>query len=150
MIAPLLASVPFLSGGSAACPPREGVGERIGKEWVIDKSLIDFSVFTYIFILLHRIYLRRIFRQRFSRHRLIQCRLIGRRLGFFVDGVLRSPQPPPVVPFSRPHDIPSPFQFMDSLTDGVNLFPVDVDQSLQGVVPLFRETEHLRQQALGL
>ena len=52
MTALLLASVPFLSGGSAACPPREGVGERIGKEWVIDKSLLDFSLFTYIFILL--------------------------------------------------------------------------------------------------
>lgn len=61
MTALLLASVPFLSGGSAACPPREGVGERIGKEWVIDKSLIDFSVFTYIFILLHRIYLRKLY-----------------------------------------------------------------------------------------
>ena len=43
----LLASVPFLSGGSAACPPREGVGERIGMEWVINKSLLDFSLLTY-------------------------------------------------------------------------------------------------------
>ena len=32
----LFASLPFPSGGFAACPPREGVGERIGKEWVID------------------------------------------------------------------------------------------------------------------
>ena len=29
-------SVPFPSGGSAACFPKGGVGERIGKEWVID------------------------------------------------------------------------------------------------------------------
>jgi hypothetical protein len=52
----LFASVPFPSGGFAACPPREGVGERIGTQWVIDKSLLDFSLFTYIFILLRRIY----------------------------------------------------------------------------------------------
>ena len=45
----LFASVPFPSGGFAACPPREGVGERIGKEWVIDKSLLDF-VFSYLYL----------------------------------------------------------------------------------------------------
>lgn len=49
MTALLLASVPFLSGGSAACPPREGVGERIGKEWVIDKSLLD-KIFIYLYL----------------------------------------------------------------------------------------------------
>ena len=54
--------------------PREGAGERIGKEWVIDKSLLDFSLFTYIFILLCRIYLHRIFRYWISRRRLIQRR----------------------------------------------------------------------------
>ncbi len=59
MTALLLASVPFLSGSSAACPPRAGVGERIGMEWVIDKSLLDFSLFTYIFILLRWIIQRR-------------------------------------------------------------------------------------------
>ena len=32
----LPASVPFLSGGFAAHSPRKGVGERIGREWVID------------------------------------------------------------------------------------------------------------------
>ena len=72
LISLLFASVPFLSGGSAACPLREG--ERIGKEWVIDKSLLDFSLFTYIFILLCRIYLHRIFQHRFSRRRLFQRR----------------------------------------------------------------------------
>ena len=70
----LPASVPFPSGGFAARSPRKEVGERIGKEWVIDKSLIDFSVFTYIFILLRRIYLHRIFRYWISRRRLIQHR----------------------------------------------------------------------------
>lgn len=70
----LPASVPFPSGGFAARSPRKGVGERIGKEWVIDKSLINFSVFTYIFILLRRIYLHRIFRYWISRRRLIQRR----------------------------------------------------------------------------
>ena len=45
----LFASVPFPSGGFAACPPREGVGERIGKEWVIDKSLLDF-IFSYLYL----------------------------------------------------------------------------------------------------
>ena len=49
MTALLLASVPFLSGGSVACPPREGVGERIGKEWVIDKSLLD-KIFIYLYL----------------------------------------------------------------------------------------------------
>ena len=75
----LSTSAPFLSGSSAACPPRERVGERIGKdrkgkewkgmEWVIDKSFLDFSLYTYIFILL-----RWIFRRRFSRQRIIRRR----------------------------------------------------------------------------
>ena len=149
MTALLLAPVPFLSGGSATCPPREGVGERIGKEWVIDKSLLDFSLFTYIFILLRRIYLHTIFQHRFSRCRFFQRRLSGRRLGFFVDSVLRSPYPSPVVPFPCPHDMAGSLQLVDGLTDGVGLLPIDIGQSLQGVVPLFRETKHLRQQALG-
>ena len=68
----LFASVPFPSGGFAACPPREG--ERVGKEWVIDKSLLDFSVFTSIFILLRRICLHRFFQHWISRRRLFQRR----------------------------------------------------------------------------
>jgi len=67
-----LASVPFLSGGSAACSPREG--ERIGKEWVIDKSLLVFSLLTYIFILLRWITRRRFFRQRIIQRRKCQQR----------------------------------------------------------------------------
>ena len=51
MTTPLLASVPFLSGGSAACSTRGGVGERIGTEWVFDKSFLDFSLYTYILYL---------------------------------------------------------------------------------------------------
>ena len=61
------ASVPFLSGGSAACSTKGGVGERTGTEWVFDKSFLDFSYYTYIFILL-----RWIFRRRFSRQRIIR------------------------------------------------------------------------------
>ena len=45
----LLPSVPFPSGSFAAHPPREGVWERVGKEWVIDKSLLDF-VFSYLYL----------------------------------------------------------------------------------------------------
>ena len=45
----LSASVPFPSGGFAAHPPRKAGGERIGTEWVIDKSLLDF-VFTYLYL----------------------------------------------------------------------------------------------------
>ena len=45
----LPASVPFLSGGFATHSPRERVWERIGKEWVIDKSLLDF-VFSYLYL----------------------------------------------------------------------------------------------------
>ena len=45
----LPASVPFLSGGFATHSPRERVWERIGKEWVIDKSLLDF-IFSYLSI----------------------------------------------------------------------------------------------------
>ncbi len=39
------ASVPFRSGGVAASLQGEGLGERIGMEWVLDKSVIDFSFF---------------------------------------------------------------------------------------------------------
>ena len=39
------ASVPFRSGGVAASPQGEGLGERIGMEWVLDKSVFDFSFF---------------------------------------------------------------------------------------------------------
>ena len=56
--------------------------------------------------------------------------MIGRRLGFFVDGVLRSTQPSPVVPFPCPYDIPGSLQLMDGLTDGVDLLPIDIGQSL--------------------
>ena len=45
----LPASVPFLSGGFATHSPRERVWERIGKEWVIDKSLLDF-IFSYLYL----------------------------------------------------------------------------------------------------
>ena len=69
MTAPLLDSVPFLPGGSAACSTRGGGEERIGTEWVFDKSFLDFSLYTYIFILL-----RWIFRRRFSRQRIIRRR----------------------------------------------------------------------------
>ena len=69
MTAPLLASVPVLSGGSAACSTKGGGGERIGMEWVFDKSFLDFSLYTYIFILL-----RWIIRRRFSRQRIIRRR----------------------------------------------------------------------------
>lgn len=58
------ASVPFLSGGSAACSTKGGVGERIGMEWVFDKSFLDFSLYTYIFILLRWISRRRKCQQR--------------------------------------------------------------------------------------
>lgn len=39
------ASVPFRSGGVAASLQGEGLGERIGMEWVFDKSVFDFSFF---------------------------------------------------------------------------------------------------------
>ena len=39
------ASVPFRSGGVAASLQGEGLGERIGMEWVLDKSVFDFSFF---------------------------------------------------------------------------------------------------------
>lgn len=61
--------VPFPSDGFAACSTKGGVGERIEMEWVFDKSFLDFSLYTYIFILL-----RWIIRRRFSRQRIIRRR----------------------------------------------------------------------------
>ena len=49
LISLCLASVPFLSGGFAARSSTGKVGERIGKEWVIDKSLLDF-IFSYLYL----------------------------------------------------------------------------------------------------
>ena len=49
LISLCLASVPFLSGGFAARSSTGRVGERIGKEWVIDKSLLDF-IFSYLYL----------------------------------------------------------------------------------------------------
>ena len=46
---PLFASVPFPSGGFAARSSTGRVAERIGKEWVIDKSLLDF-IFSYLYL----------------------------------------------------------------------------------------------------
>ena len=49
LISLCLASVPFLSGGFAARSSTGRVAERIGKEWVIDKSLLDF-IFSYLYL----------------------------------------------------------------------------------------------------
>ena len=49
LISLCLASVPFLSGGFAARSSTGKVAERIGKEWVIDKSLLDF-IFSYLYL----------------------------------------------------------------------------------------------------
>ena len=42
----MVASVPFLSGGEAATAAPAGGGEREGMEWVIDRSVIAWSLVT--------------------------------------------------------------------------------------------------------
>lgn len=75
MTAQFLASVPFLSGGPTACPPSEKVGERIGKEWVIDRSLFEKSlIYLIIFIILRWIIQRRVFQHWIFRQRFFQRR----------------------------------------------------------------------------
>ena len=39
------ASVPFRSGSAVSSLKGEGLGERIGMEWLFDKSVFDFSFF---------------------------------------------------------------------------------------------------------
>ena len=47
------------------------------------------------------------------------------------------------------HDIARLFQLPDSRPDRVDLFPVDKGQAFQRKVPILRQGQHLRQQALG-
>ena len=70
-------SVPFPSGGFAARSSMGGVWERIGREWVIYRFLLDFSLLNYIYILLRWIFRRRFFRCRIIRRRKCQQRQKG-------------------------------------------------------------------------
>ena len=52
----MAASVPFLSGGEAATAAPAGGGEREGMEWVIDGSVIAWSLVTLPLVSLHADY----------------------------------------------------------------------------------------------
>ena len=47
-------------------------------------------------------------------------------------------------------DISGLFQLIDRRADGILAFPVDMGQPGEGIVPILRQRQHLREQALGL
>ena len=97
-------------------------------------------------------YLRWISRRRFLRYRVFRQRFIQRRRqrnGLFVDDVLVAAELAALVRGLVALDVPGPLQFVDGGTNSILAFPVDTAQARQGVIPIFQEGQHLRQQALG-
>ena len=87
---------------------------------------------------------------------MIQCRQRLRRffrcwlrVRLLVDRVDGSAQAATLVTLPAALDVTGTFQFPHGLADGIDAFPIDLRESFQGVVPIVRQRQHLREQPLG-
>ena len=102
----------------------------------------------------YRVFRRWIIRCWIFQHRVFQSRLFSLcclwpGLGLFVDGINHVGHLAPAVPVLLAGDVPGLFQLPHRCPYGVDAFPVDKGQAFQRIVPIFRQGQHLRKQALG-
>ena len=72
------------------------------------------------------------------------------RSGVLPDDVLIGTEFPSLVGSLAALDVPGFLQFHHSGPNGILALSIDPSQPRQGVIPIFREAQHLGQQALGL
>ena len=88
---------------------------------------------------------------------MIQCRLFLRRffrrwlrVRLLVDRVDGSAQAAALIAFAAALDVTGTFQLAHSFADRINALFVDLCETLQRVIPILRQRQHLREQTLGL
>lgn len=69
-------------------------------------------------------------------------------LGLFVYHVLHAPKPSVVVPLAGAYDVARSLQLLDRFTDCVHALFADDGETLQRVIPFFRQGQHHRKQTL--